>query len=903
MDAQESHGEVPGRERRFPRLRLFLGILIVFSCLIGAAVAVYGYYLVPPRWDKAFGPLDERFYFAPQAFYLDTSLRNGEFPLWNPLSYCGMPFAADPQASACYPPHLVRSLLTPAYDPFATTVGLHLLRFLHLLWAGLGVVCLARLYGLSLPAGIAGALAFMFNAFNIIYFTEFFVYPLVIVWAPWVLWAAKRAFQEREAAPRIVYAMYAVIFFAYSTLAGFPQLSLYLGLLLCFYGAFDFLMNHKWEWRPAGLMRTCGAATGRMALLAVIAVMTVLASSVLLLPAIELGGNSARVAASGVEVATVTQQFNPVHLLKCLLFFPGNTWAPLGPRAAGIGALLAALAAFTHKKRRDAVVFFLLYLVMTDCTLGPPFPIGALLHHFDSLNITVSPWRAGSFASLPFAMLAAFGVDAAGRAPARYWARAARVLLLAAAGAGMLYMLRAWLREDVLQQPWYYVWQIPLAALIAVCFFSVAPLPRLGRFVVGALVAAEIITWSVQMLPVYVSKRVSMTMDTRTFGDHQDISVSNRRGGIVRPNWNMFSLDFSMAGYNPLYVGETRKALCRIGHENFYRGYLKGEDILVENQRGNLLVKRSFWLARQWAAGELPGKAELFPPSTTVFLTDTPAGTALPVPEIAREQVSKHPVSENTEQIDLGTPDPGKAIPRGKTLTLRLPPFKQEFAHSALYLGFRGTAPVEFTPSCTDEEGRIHQLRRTRAPGTAGGEQYVEIPLPDCGTNTITLAWPRVSGSRFQLTRAYVLRDLDDEDDLITIESRTANTAVVTVSDLPGPRILTFLDSWYPGWRAWVDGEEVEILKANDAFKAVVVPAGTHQVFFRYQSNSTVTGFVLSLATFFVLLVVLVVATLRGRSLPPEAPGEALPVPAETPLHAEEDLPPIEEPQGNPDDH
>ena len=898
MDRQEVHGENRARGGRFPRLRFLLGVLIVFACLLGASLVVYGYYLVPPHWDKAFGPLDERFYFAPQAFFLDVSLRNGEFPLWNPLSYCGMPFAADPQASACYPPHLVRSLLTPAYDPFATTTSIHFLRFLHLLWAGLGVICLARLYGLSLPACIVGALAFMFNAFNIIYFTEFYVYPLVIVWAPWVLWAAKRAFLERDRAPRIVYAVYAIIFFAYSTLAGFPQLSLYLGLLLAFFGAFDFLLHHPWEWRPRGLVRAAGAATRRVVLIAVIAVLTILASCVLLLPAIELGGHSARVVASGVEVATVTQQFDPMHLLKCLLFFPGNTWAPLGPRAAGIGALLAALAALLNKKRRDAVVFFLLYLVMTDCTLGPPFPVGALLHHFDILNITVSPWRAGSFASLPFAMLAAFGVDAAGRAPARYWARAARIVILGAAGIGMLHMLHAWLREDVLQQPWYYIWQIPLAALIAMCFFSLAPLPRLGRFVVALLVAAEILAWSVQMLPVYVSKRVSMKMDTREFGEYQEISRSNLRRGDVRPNWNMFTLDYSMAGYNPLYVGETRKALCRIGHENFYRGHLKGEDILVENQRGNLLAKRSFWLARQWVAGELPGKTALFPSSTTVFLTDTPAGTVLPVPEINRDALPGHAVSGNTEQIDLGTLTAVKAIPRGKNLTLRLPPFEQGYAHSALYVGIRASAPVEFTPSCMDQEGRTHLLRRTRSVNTRD-EQYIEIPLPDCGTNTITLAWPRTSASHLQLTQAYVLKDLDDEDARITIDERRANSVSVTLADLPGPRILTFMDSWYPGWRAWVDAEEVEILKANDAFKAVVVPAGTHRVYFGYESRSTRTGFILTLGTFFVLLVVLAVATLRGRPAPEEEPEPKV----DTPSHAEEDLPPVEEPQGQPQDH
>ncbi len=844
----------------------FLVFMFLFACLLCAALLVYSYFLLPPYWDKTFGQLDERFYFAPQAFFLDTSLQNGEFPLWNPLAYCGMPFAGDPQASACYPPQLIRSFLTPPFDPHATTVSLHVLRFLHLLLAGLGVLFLAGLYGLSVPARLVGAFAFMFNAFNIIYFTEFYVYALVIVWAPWVLWAAKSTFIAQRLSVRIAYASTTVLFYALSTLAGFPQLSLYLGLLLGFYGLFDFLLNHKWTLQPMNALRATVLLGKRMTLVAVITTLTILAAAVLLLPAVELGSTSARVVSAGVEVASVTQNFNPLHLLKCLLFFPGNTWLPLGPRAVGIGSLLAALVAIGHQKRRDVVVFFILYLILTDCTLGPPFPIGWLLHRVDILNITVSPWRAGSFAALPFALLAAFGVDAAGCAPARYWARAVKMLILAVAGGGMLFLLRAWLLEDILHQKWYFVWQVPFAALLAMCLFSWLPLPRLGRWIIALLVAAEILLWSAQMLPAYVSKRVAITLDTNTFGEHRHISCLNRRRADVRPNWNMFTLDFSMAGYNPLYVGKTRETLCRIGYENFYRGYLKGDDVTVENQRGNRLVKRSFWLARQWVSGNLPDKTELFPVSTTVFLANMPEHSNLLVPQVDRMRLSESAVSEEAERIDLGVPDATKVRTRGKSLELTLPAYDQNFTHSALLVAYRGTGVVEFTPQCKDEEGRVHLLRRCRAVHTHGQERYLEIPLPDCKINTISLIWPRTAASQIQLTRVYALKDRADEGNRILIEKYSANSVSLKLNDLPGPRILVFLDSWYPGWRAWVDGNEVPILKANDAFKAVEVPAGTHQVYFKYQSRTTIAGFFISVTTFLGLIAVLIGMMLPRRS-------------------------------------
>lgn len=48
-----------------------------------------------------------------------------------------------------------------------------------------------------------------------------------------------------------------------------------------------------------------------------------------------------------------------------------------------------------------------------------------------------------------------------------------------------------------------------------------------------------------------------------------------------------------------------------------------------------------------------------------------------------------------------------------------------------------------------------------------------------------------------------------------------------------GEMLLLLTDTYYPSWRAYVEGEEVEILRANHAFRAVVVPEGTNQVEFK----------------------------------------------------------------------
>jgi hypothetical protein len=68
--------------------------------------------------------------------------------------------------------------------------------------------------------------------------------------------------------------------------------------------------------------------------------------------------------------------------------------------------------------------------------------------------------------------------------------------------------------------------------------------------------------------------------------------------------------------------------------------------------------------------------------------------------------------------------------------------------------------------------------------------------------------------------------------------------------DTPGPALLRLADLWYPDWTARVDGQRTPILKADYLLRAVYVPAGRHQVVFRYESPAVRRGLLVSLAGF-----------------------------------------------------
>jgi hypothetical protein len=75
------------------------------------------------------------------------------------------------------------------------------------------------------------------------------------------------------------------------------------------------------------------------------------------------------------------------------------------------------------------------------------------------------------------------------------------------------------------------------------------------------------------------------------------------------------------------------------------------------------------------------------------------------------------------------------------------------------------------------------------------------------------------------------------------------------------PAILVLSDLHYPGWEATVDGEEAGIERVDHLLRGVRVPAGAHEVDFRYQPSSWRLGWTLSVLA----LTAVAAAALAGR--------------------------------------
>lgn len=71
----------------------------------------------------------------------------------------------------------------------------------------------------------------------------------------------------------------------------------------------------------------------------------------------------------------------------------------------------------------------------------------------------------------------------------------------------------------------------------------------------------------------------------------------------------------------------------------------------------------------------------------------------------------------------------------------------------------------------------------------------------------------------------------------------------------PKDGLLVVSDSYYPGWKALVDGKETEILPANINQRAVIIPKGEHTIEFIYTSMSLEKGRIISAVTLAIIVI------------------------------------------------
>jgi hypothetical protein len=125
----------------------------------------------------------------------------------------------------------------------------------------------------------------------------------------------------------------------------------------------------------------------------------------------------------------------------------------------------------------------------------------------------------------------------------------------------------------------------------------------------------------------------------------------------------------------------------------------------------------------------------------------------------------------------------------------------------------------------------------------------------------------------------------------VAVERYETERVVVRATSAQGGH-LVLTDTFYPGWRAWLDGGEVPIERANYLFRAVRLPPGEHVVEFRFQPTTLYVSGAASLLVWLGLAALVFVGwgghrlswRRRGaRPRPAPVPAGAVPRPAPVP--------------------
>lgn len=97
---------------------------------------------------------------------------------------------------------------------------------------------------------------------------------------------------------------------------------------------------------------------------------------------------------------------------------------------------------------------------------------------------------------------------------------------------------------------------------------------------------------------------------------------------------------------------------------------------------------------------------------------------------------------------------------------------------------------------------------------------------------------------------------LGDSAEVSIVRWRPKEIALTVELDRPG--IVVLSEAYYPDWQATVDGEPAEILRANHAFRAVALAPGRHEIVMRYDATLLQKSATISIGALVVTLLALI---------------------------------------------
>lgn len=740
----------------------------------------------------------------PQTASMVRAVGEGAWPLWDPYPTFGVPALANPSYQVAYPPYWLNLILAPAlfYKLFVLS---------HALAAGMGLHALGRRWGLGrLAALVAGATWMTSGPF--LSFPSLSHHYAGLAWMPWVLVTLDVALQRRT--PTSVLALGTLA--ACQVLAGSGDVCLMTALLSLVQTGFRLHMDGN-----IGLSGVRNAARVACPALAWAALL----SAVQWLP-------TAGILRSGTRLAfgpgtNMYWSLHPARLADLLVprlvtdlpmsdAVRAVLFESRGPFVEspyiGVGVVVLALLGFVIGRRTQTWIAGGATLFFLACALGRHTPLYPLLLKIPPFFMMRYPVKYLAAASLCWSLAAGLGVDAWMRGWSSLDRRRAGLVAL---GTLICALLTGGIAQWVLTHP------EAVARVLAEGMDSTEAVPKLWVATLWVVTLAVVIALRAAraVAPVWLTAGLVLVVQGDLLDAARGVNgLAPRELETHQPGW-IHQID--RTSLRRLYAlpasVEVRSQVVRWpeGWTPEWIGTLGLIDAMTPPIGARWAIEGSY-------DGDFTGLApQPFSNITNILnrLWGTPGALRL---------------------LQIGGVDHVVALQEVTGLGPEVLRYASVFS-----------APVRLY-AVPDPLPRVYLVDGVRI--ATGNAAYSALLAPGFDPRREVLlerGQPRTWQEGFTGSSRILWRRADA-------------LAVDVEASRSGHLVL--LESYDPGWHAWVDGVSAGVQRANLLFRAVEVPAGRHVVEYRYRPWTALAGGFLSVAGLLSALVVIALSK-RGHGL------------------------------------
>lgn len=786
---------------------IFLGKVNLNGNLLVSFYAPYGENLPFKNtgWDQL------RIYFPFAKITLDA-IKNFEIPLWNPYAFSGHPHMADFQTAVFYPLNI--------FGLFLGQIEFwHILRITPTILASFFMyLYLSSGLKLSRLASIFGSLTFGFSPFILTWGEEVVMSPHSIIWLPAILFAIEKVLASSPRHPQSKYLAIIALSTAFSLFGGYIQTSIYMFIFVAAYLVFRIVRLEEVRARLRGVFAISASI-----------VLGIAIAALELVPSAELFFNAAR-----SQITLKDQLFNfllPIESVITYLapdffghpatansFRSGNAQYYESILFIGVAALIFAVYAIRHSrvnresKALDDKLTFFLSVSSVIALLTTIDWFGAKV--FLSLPIpflsTSIPNRILFLPAFCLAVLAALGMHQYISARDKgifkiIYAFAALYGFLIAYLLGVKFLNLPYFSNPIFKSHEASIISLRNLVIPIIVFTFSASFIMVGYFKnLRARAALAIIVIAFLQIFYFSQKYFSFTERKYIFPDSEVLSFIKQNQGYFRA-WGIGSAFFenNFASLYAIFWPEGYDSLNNRAYSEFTYA-MQGANI------NDFVFRADAGLGRDQTA-------KLLENANRRRLIDL-VGVKYVIAKSDEEQV----ISQHSFKKVFGN---GKyAVFENLTVLPR----------AFLASNYEGPPAMAENSELSDKE--INKERRKLIPRKLLDNDFDF-------RNVIILEKPSPISPQF------------GEATVEIISYKPSEVIVKTKSDQP--KLLFLSDNYYLGWKAKVDGDETEILRADYTFRAVPLTPGEHLVRFYYDPVSFKAGLLISLAGLGLLIIYL----------------------------------------------